>query len=182
MHAFHLSPTKRSQFEDTIYNTNYSKYAYPASQISVHTTLANRYPSHFNHSFQNKTANYASGRETHFCKTNFALINRHSYFSCKSQTTCIKSALFAEIFSRNSLHHFNFKKKYVCIQMSTSNNTISMKKIIMPSKKRNARVRFDYSTRAVDPPDTPTTNSTAASSNISSPLTACPKHPNLKRS
>ena len=66
------------QFTNTSFNSNKIKYAYPASQIPINTSLAKQNSTQFKQSSQNLSEKHFERLDTHFSKPNFPPIERHS--------------------------------------------------------------------------------------------------------
>ena len=77
-HEFYLSSAPQNQITNTSCKLNKSKYANPASQIPIKTSLAKRCSSQFNHFLQNRNEKSFVKRDTHFFKPNFPPKKKHS--------------------------------------------------------------------------------------------------------
>ena len=146
-------PRAANSFKNTSCNLNNLKYAYPASQIPLKTSLAKRKLIQFKQSFHNRNEKFYARRDTQFDEPNFPTIMRHFENISRSHYQKIESVLFASNHYRIRSHkssstlasHF---EKYSDVNHITSN------KNNMPSKKRFARVRFTDSSRLANPPST----------------------------
>ena len=77
-HDYYLSPAPPNQIIITSCNFNNLKYAYPASQIPLNTSLAKGNATQCKQSFQNRNEKCLARRETHFNRSNFPPIRRNS--------------------------------------------------------------------------------------------------------
>ena len=77
-HDSHLSPAPRNHIVNTSGNFNNLKYAYPASQLPITTSLAKQNTTHCKQSFRNRNELSFATSETQFTQSKFPPIRRQS--------------------------------------------------------------------------------------------------------
>ena len=167
-HVFSKSLAPRKQASNSICELSNLKYAIPASQSPIHTSLAlqNTNKSKQLIQIRNKTA--FAQREPQNIQSQIPPIKSHSTNISKSHHPKIKAVLFASCYStiqshllqskNSNLNHSLLVLKYV--------NTITNK---MPSKKRITRVRFNDASRAAEQQSTSGNATRPASQRLNSP-------------
>ena len=167
-HDYYNSPFPRKLVSNTNYNINNLKYADPASQISLHTSLAKRNTNNRKQLFQNWNELTLAPRGTQIIHSKFPPIGRHSLNISKSHHPQIKSVLFAS-------HHL---KNQSCISNSTqplssnsSSDTNYISKINnnISSKKCITRVRFNDASRTANQQSSSENTTCPASQRSNSP-------------
>ena len=135
-----------------------SKYAYPASQIPINTSLARRNTTCCCQSLQNWNERYLAKREPQLTKSNFPPIKQHSTNNSKSHSPKLASVHFALNHSANQLTNSPSNKFSKLKQKDHINTTTN--KIL--SKKRITRDRFNAASQSANSPSTSATSSRAA--------------------
>ena len=155
------SLASRNQATNTNRNLSISKFEYPASRMSINTSLARRNTTYCKQPFLNCYDSYLAKREIQFNKPNFQPIKHHSTNSSKSQNPKLASVLFALNHSENQLISFpsnNLSKLNHKVNINHINRTTYK----MPSKKRITRVRFNDAPQSANSPSTLAASSRAA--------------------
>ena len=132
-HDSYLSPASQKHIAKTSDNFSNLKYAYPASQISINTSLAKQNTTQCKQSFENRNELSLATRETQFTNSKFPPIRRHSTNTSRSHHPKTEPVLFA-------LNHFTDQlpilksNNPLQFKHTLETNYINRNKCSMPSK------------------------------------------------
>ena len=148
-HVFSNSLAPRKHASNSICELNNLKYAIPASQSPIHTTLALQNTTKSKQLIQIRTKVAFAQRESQITQSQIPPIKSNSTHSSKSHHPQLNSVLFASCKSTNQSHLSQFKNSNLTPSLSVFNyiNSITNN---MPSKKRITRVRFNDASRTAE--------------------------------
>ena len=165
-HLFGLSLAKRNHASNSNYQLNNLKYASPASQNLVYTSLALQNTSNIKQLNQIRNKVTYAQREHKITQLQLPPIESHSTNNSQSHHPKLKSVLFASRRSNNQL-----LSKIIKNSPSTKSNLnlINLIEQTMPSKKKITRVRFNDASRNVESQSSIGNTTRSASSHSQNP-------------
>ena len=148
-HVFNNSLAARKQASNSICELSNLKYAKPASQSPIHSSLALQNTSKSKQLIQISNIVAFAQREPQIAQSQIPPIKSHSTNISKSHHPKLNSVLFASCYSRNQWHLSQSKNLNLnhSLPVFKNVNTITCN---MPSKKRITRVRFENASRAAE--------------------------------
>ena len=169
-HVFSNSLAPRKQASNIICELSNLRYAIPASQNPIHTSLALQNTNKSKQLIQIRNKVAFTQREPQIIQSQIPPIKSHSTNISKSHHPKLKSVLFASCYSTIQSHTLQSKN-------SNLNHSLPVLKYIntinkMPSKKRITRVRFNDASRVAEQQSTSGNATRPASQRSISPSTS----------